>query len=153
MTAGLVILVGLAGVIVERTDLVRWSDALTPSLAALDGILGQLGAFVGRLGMFDILGVIFAVAGLVFVSWRVRVRFLASERWRARACPKCGGEITRIQRRPLDRILGKLFLPHARRYYCPKCKWSGLRHRGSHKHHDPLDEKPPVQPAYRNQRQ
>lgn len=60
---------------------------------------------------------------------RLRYHFSASERWKATVCPRCGGELLRIHRTPLDRFLSRFFLPMARRYHCanPDCSWSGLR--------------------------
>jgi predicted RNA-binding Zn-ribbon protein involved in translation (DUF1610 family) len=69
------------------------------------------------------------VGGVVFILWRLRYRFLKSDRWQVLACPKCGGKLHRIHRTSLDRLVGSIFLPRAARYRCSnkECGWSGLR--------------------------
>ena len=40
-------------------------------------------------------------------------------------CPNCGGDLLRIRRYPIDRLLS-LFVP-VRRFRCRDCLWEGLR--------------------------
>ncbi len=107
-------------------------------LTALQTQLENLGIFFYHLALtvspVDLFGAVMVILALAFLIWRIRVRFLASDRWYARICPRCGSPIIRVHRSLLDRMVGKIFLPHSRRYNCSKCNWSGLRHRGQHDH-------------------
>lgn len=74
-------------------------------------------------------GWLLIVLAVPLVIYRLRYRFSMSERWKATVCPRCGGELLRVHRKPFDRFLSRFFLPLARRYRCanPDCSWSGLR--------------------------
>ena len=76
------------------------------------------------------LGLILIGGGLLFLGYRLRVRFLRSAYWHATTCPRCGSSLHMIHRRWYDRFFGRVFLPHARRYRCANatCRWTGLRH-------------------------
>ena len=80
----------------------------------------------------EIVGFLFIVFAVLFVLWRIRYRFLNSDRWQSVTCPRCGDEIHRIHRSRFDRFIGKIFLPYAGRYECMNedCYWTGLRRRG-----------------------
>lgn len=118
----------------------RWlSDTLT--------WLADVGArqVVGYFKSFtisDLLGWILLISASIFFAWRIRVRFLHSETWRARACPKCGSRLHRVHRSRFDILLGRSLLPHSRRYQCENadCGWSGLRYHDYKKHRTALDE-------------
>ncbi len=45
-----------------------------------------------------------------------------------RLCPRCGGALNRIHRRPLDRLISRVYRVH--RYVCRnlECGWGGLLH-------------------------
>lgn len=80
--------------------------------------------------MMDIVfGSIIALA-IMIILLRIRYRFLYSRMWNSRSCPRCGEFIERVHRKPVDRYLAPIILPHPRRYRCPSCEWEGLR-RGS----------------------
>jgi hypothetical protein len=97
----------------------------TPILNAID----RFAVIIARgLTPAMLIGLGLIVAALAFIAWRIRVRFLNSAYWRVTECPKCGGVIHRIHRSVPDKVVSKIFLPHARRYRCEKCSWSGLRH-------------------------
>jgi hypothetical protein len=84
----------------------------------------------GRLTPAAAIGLVLLVGALVFIGWRLRVRFLRSPVWRVSECPRCGSPIHRVRRTWLDRVASTLVLPHARRYRCSNsdCGWEGLRH-------------------------
>ncbi len=121
----LVVLFGLLMVFITRGH-------ISALLGEVDLVFSGLAKYLGRFSPVDLAGAIIAILALGFLIWRVRVRFLASSRWYARACPKCGKTIVRVHRNWQDRLLSATVLPHARRYHCNDCGWSGLRHRGEH---------------------
>ena len=88
--------------------------------------------FVGNFTLSDAIGTMFIILAVIFALWRIRYRFLHSDRWLATTCPKCGGELHRIHRSKFDHILSRTLLPKSHRYECanPECNWSGLRRRG-----------------------
>lgn len=100
----------------------------------LDRSLGRISQglteFLRSFTISDLTGVILLAMASVFIVWRVRARFLVSQRWRSTTCPRCGGQLERTHRTSLDHLVGRLFLPHGRRYYCTnkECGWSGLHH-------------------------
>jgi predicted RNA-binding Zn-ribbon protein involved in translation (DUF1610 family) len=102
---------------------IDWSPTLSVVDQAVVGVFRQLTPAM-------LIGAVLVVGVSVFIVWRVRVRFFSSAHWRATACPRCGSPIHRVHRSLLDKVVSKVFLPHARRYRCEKaeCGWSGLRH-------------------------
>lgn len=46
-------------------------------------------------------------------------------------CPICKGEVTRVNRQQIDRLINTLSLGllKIRRYYCYSCTWQGLLNR------------------------
>ena len=130
---GVLVVIGLLAILIQRSQI----DAMQAHLVF---IAQSMAAFFARFSLFDLLGALVAVAAAIFLLWRIRVRFLKSDRWLAKVCPRCGSPIARVHRSRWDKILGLTVLPHSRRYNCPSCKWSGLRHRGEHerRHHDRL---------------
>ncbi len=104
----------------------------TPIMTMVDQVIV---AIARQLTTAMLIGLVLIVGASVFIGWRIRVRFLRSPYWRATMCPRCGNPIHRVHRNLLDKVVGKLFLPHARRYRCekPECGWTGLRH--SRRHH------------------
>ena len=95
----------------------------------------KLVAYITNFTPSDFLGWVLIIVTSVFIFWRVRYRFLNSDYWKADQCPKCGGELHRIHRSLLDRVLSWIIMPHARRYLCAdsNCTWSGLRRYQSYK--------------------
>jgi hypothetical protein len=85
--------------------------------------------YITSFSLSDLIGWILIVLTSVFIVWRVRYRFTHSDHWSATECPRCGDELHRVHRNLTDRILGRTFLPHARRYRCAnsECNWTGLR--------------------------
>ncbi len=121
--------IALSVLVVGVVLLLDWTPVVTLVDRLIIGLAQRL-----TLGMLIGLGLVAGSAG--FIGWRARVRFLSSPYWRATTCPRCGSPIHRAHRSWLDKVISKLFLPHARRYRCEKadCGWSGLRH--SRRHHN-----------------
>jgi len=118
----------------------------------LRGIM-SLGPYASRFGeecvallktvtLSDILvgGIAILAGGIVLL--RIRYRFRKSHRWVGDDCPICGTPMVRIHRTPLDRVISRLLLPHARRYLCknPDCRWSGLRYGRPHLSNELVEE-------------
>ncbi len=115
--------IALAVVALGVALLVDWTPVMTVVDSVVVGVARQL-TFATLFGLTLVCG------GVVFIAWRGRVRFLSSSYWRATVCPRCGSPIHRVHRSLLDRVVSKVFLPHARRYRCEQaeCGWTGLRH-------------------------
>ncbi len=75
----------------------------------------------------DAIGLILIGLAFVILVWRVGYRLRRSPDLTALACPVCGGELRRVRRTFLDRVISQ-FVP-VRRYSCknPDCRWTGLR--------------------------
>ena len=95
----------------------------------------KLVAYITNFTPSDFLGWVLIIVTSVFILWRMRYRFLNSDYWKVDQCPKCGGELNRIHRSLLDRVLSWIIMPHARRYLCAdsNCNWSGLRRQESYR--------------------
>lgn len=93
--------------------------------------------FMDQLTLAQMAGFILVLAFLVILVWRERWRLMNSPRLSAKACPDCGGELYRIHRHWLDRLLGNLSGIPFRRYKCgnESCGWEGLRRRRKHPIH------------------
>lgn len=98
---------------------------LTPILNAIDRFVVTIAR---SLTPAMLIGLGLIVAASVFIAWRIRARFLNSAYWRVTVCPRCGGVIHRVHRSAIEKAVSKIFLPHAGRYRCEQCSWSGLRH-------------------------
>jgi hypothetical protein len=100
----------------------------------IEVVLATLGTATTKVSPTVWLGLILIGGGLLFLAYRMRVRFLRSARWRAKTCPHCGEQLSRVHRRWSDHLLSKTILPHARRYRCNNaaCRWIGLRHASHH---------------------
>jgi hypothetical protein len=133
-------LIGLFGLflLVERVNL---RDTIVSIMRGTSSTIAKAGNWIlegivryfSDISVSDMLGWLIILLVLAFVVWRVRYRFVQSDRWSADACPVCGADLHRIHRNGLDRILSKTLLPEARRYRCtnPDCGWHGLRQRRS----------------------
>ena len=107
---------------------------------ALQTAFASLTAYLSTFTLSDMLGWILILATSAFILFRLRYRFLHSERWRATVCPRCHSELERVHRTVFDRLLEKIFLPHVRRYRCnnAECNWSGLRRQRPNELHESL---------------
>lgn len=134
--ASLVILFGLF-LIFERMEIRETlmgllNKGLDVILNVANSIFGWITGIYTGFTLSDALGILLVISMSILVIWRIRYRFEHSEMWLAVTCPRCGSEIMRIHRSPFDKLLGWIFLPHARRYACTKkdCDWKGLRRKG-----------------------
>ena len=118
--------------LVERMNIsqsvYRWLvDMLGQFARLLDSASEGLAKLVRATTVSDLIGylLLFVVAGLVL--WRTRHRLLTMPRFSDAQCPRCGGQLTRIHRRRIDRLLN-WFVP-LRRFRCKneECAWRGLR--------------------------
>lgn len=102
-------------------------DLVSGSANVVQSVGQQMNQFLATRSVFDLLGIVLITGAVIFFAWRIRERVIHSARWTARACPLCGGELTRVPRHFWDRVAG-VFLP-VRRYACnnPTCGWQGLR--------------------------
>ena len=114
------------------TDSTGWLANLARTL--LDGFSNYIRGFT----LSDAIGWLLIFSAAAFIVWRFRYHYLRSERWLSTTCPRCGSPLHRIHRSKLDRLLAKIFLPHAGRYLCANsaCRWSGLCCRDEHHEHE-----------------
>ena len=99
--------------------------------------------FFSSLTVADVVGFFILVTACIIVVIRVRTRYLASDYYLSRNCPRCGDRLNRIHRRWYDRVLSTLLLIPLHRYRCAhsECGWKGLRKPGRHHHQwDPQEE-------------
>ncbi len=95
-------------------------------------------AFAARLSLSDLVGGLLIAGALLAIVLRVRWRLLNNPQLASITCPRCGGQIHRIHRKTLDRLIC-LYVP-VRRYRChdSACRWHGLRvgeHQSSGRRH------------------
>jgi hypothetical protein len=112
---------------------------------------GWLNELLRNLSVTDLIGLLLVIASVVFIIWRIRLRFQSSPRWRSTECPRCGSPLLRVHRTAMDRIIGKIFLPQSRRYQCSNedCGWCGLLHYvPTHRRHRTGAEAPPKPDAH-----
>jgi hypothetical protein len=124
-----------------RRSTIVFQDFLSNTFhQANQGISG----FLGRFSYSDLVGMTLALICIIIIVLRLRYRILASPNWRKSTCPRCGGELHRVHRTSLDRLLARTVLPGARRYLCSDkaCRWTGLKNiePGSRPHHHRSEE-------------
>jgi membrane protein required for beta-lactamase induction len=134
--------VGLLGVllIVERVELKKTLLASINYFKSLAiNITNAVVEKITNFSVSDLLGMLVVFMAILFLVWRIRVRFEKSSHWLADVCPRCGSELHRVHRTSFDRLLSQTLLPDARRYRCAnrECAWEGLRRRrlSEHRHH------------------
>jgi hypothetical protein len=100
------------------------------SAAALGGV-GRLGSVVGtflaRTTLSDVVGFLLVLGALVTIALRLRWRLIHNPNLSLLRCPRCDGQIHRVHRRAVDRLI--CFFVPVRRYRCSndECRWHGLR--------------------------
>jgi len=116
-----------------RETLASW---LRSAVEGTTDFLGRAGesmvAVVRSTTLSDLVAYLLLFTAALLVTWRVRWRLVHTPRFTTPECPRCGGELYRVHRHTIDRLL-HLFVP-VRRYRCRDhaCGWSGLR---VHKRH------------------
>ena len=137
------IVLGLIGgllLVIEPEDLKLFfqatSQTLTSAKAGFPATAERLLEYLSGYSIYEIIGLVLVISALIVITQRIRFRYAKSTQWDATSCPKCGSELHRVHRSLFDRILGKTFMPGARRYRCANhnCGWTGLRHRRAHSH-------------------
>jgi hypothetical protein len=141
LIAGVVAIFGVF-LMVERLEirvilLTTLTRVLNGILSALESILLRAKHRATVLTPSDALGFLLIVLAVGFIIWRIRFRFHTDSRWGITSCPKCSSPLKRVHRSRLDRALGAIILPEARRYRCvsSQCYWSGLLRRDIHHPH------------------
>jgi hypothetical protein len=142
--AVLAVILGIVLIKFERSWLTTIKDILLNWFGFLKNLMLR---FNTRFSLTDLVGGFVVLAGILFVLWRIRYRLGKSQRWRSRACPRCGSTLHRVHRTTLDRFIGFLVLPHSRRFRCdnPDCRWTGLLY-GRH-HAEAAEKDFPVSPG------
>jgi small-conductance mechanosensitive channel len=92
-----------------------------------DRVITRLVYEATHITMSDAIGLILIALAFVILVWRVRYRLRRSPSLTEITCPVCGGELRRVRRTLLDRVISQ-FVP-VRRYRCKNldCRWTGLR--------------------------
>lgn len=101
---------------------------------AINQVFNNFINYIISLSIIDIVGWVLVIIAVVYIYGRIRYRFRHNPRWEATVCPRCESPIKRVHRSMIDRLLGRTFMPNARRYRCttPECGWSGLRQQRYH---------------------
>jgi choline-glycine betaine transporter len=134
-----------------------WFDPLgirSGTLALLESLIMGVGGFIpdfekkvigffSSLTVSEVVGFFILVIASVFVIARTRSRYLVSDFYLSRNCPRCGDKLIRIRRKWYDRVLSVVLFVPFHRYRCVyrDCGWKGLRKPGRHHHQwDPQEE-------------
>jgi hypothetical protein len=99
-------------------------DSVTPAARELHSeMLDALAATTP----VELFGLALVLIGAVAILYRLRWRLIHSPALTEVICPRCGGEVHRVHRHSLDRLING-FVP-VRRYRCwnKECSWEGLR--------------------------
>ena len=105
-------------------------------------------AVIKYLSISDFVGLILVFLVLVVGAWRARTRLVSSDLYRSQVCPRCGGDLHRIHRRGLDKILEAFLRLELRRYACfaEGCRWQGLARHLPRDHHATRNDVATVEP-------
>lgn len=128
---GAVVALGLF-LVLERLSIRRalrgWLERLIlAGRGGLDRLDAAILRFFATTTLSDILGLVLIIGALVAIVLRIRWRLTHDPRLAVLRCPKCGGEIHRVHRHRVDRLIN-VFI-QVRRYRCGNrtCGWGGLR--------------------------
>jgi hypothetical protein len=111
-----------------RSSLFAWlRRAATSVLGGVGRLDDLIGAFLARTTFSDTVGFLLVLGALAAIALRVRWRMLRNPALTLLRCPRCDGQIHRVHRHAVDRLIC-LFVP-VRRYRCAndECRWHGLR--------------------------
>jgi hypothetical protein len=88
---------------------------------------GKVADLLAQITLSDAVGFALVMAALVAIVFRVRWRILRNPAFTLMRCPRCDGNIHRVHRHAIDRLIS-LYVP-VRRYRCAndECRWQGLR--------------------------
>lgn len=103
-------------------------DALADRLPFKLGYrVSLLGRWLAYEGGALLLGIVFMSVGAFYSAFQWRRSVIYNQALWSQHCPQCGeSDLRRVRRTGRDRLIGKLGFP-VRRYYCPGCRWHGLR--------------------------
>jgi hypothetical protein len=107
-----------------RKSLVRYARAVPET--AVD-VVGHLVDSMDRLTLSDLLGFVLLVGASVAIVYRVRWRLMHTTALTTIRCPQCKGEIHRVHRRVMDRVISWVVPVHRYRCSNPACRWAGRR--------------------------
>jgi hypothetical protein len=111
-----------------RSSLFEWLKRVSAVLLTGVGRLDdQFGAFLARITLSDAIGLALVLGAMVAIVLRVRWRLIHNSALALLRCPRCDGNIHRVHRHALDRLIS-LYVP-VQRYRCAndQCLWHGLR--------------------------
>jgi len=111
-----------------RSSLFEWlRRASAVALGGVGRLDDQFGAFLARITLSDAIGFALVLGALVAIALRVRWRLIHNPALALLRCPRCDGNIHRVHRHALDRLIS-LYVP-VQRYRCAndQCLWHGLR--------------------------
>ena len=118
--------------IFERLNIRRsLSTWLGQFVATAQNSVGNLGGTVAvllaRITLSDAIGFVLILGALVAIALRVRWRLINNPTLALLRCPQCNGNIYRVHRNAVDRLIN-LYVP-VQRYRCAndQCLWHGLR--------------------------
>jgi hypothetical protein len=127
----LIVLLGIF-LIIERLSIRRLFGAgLNRFAAAAQHGAGNLGGIaadlLARITLSDAIGYALVLGALGVIALRVRWRLLHNPALALLRCPQCHGNIHRVHRHTVDRVIS--FYVPVRRYRCTddQCRWFGLR--------------------------
>jgi len=111
-----------------RSSLLEWLGRVSAVvLGGVDRLDDQFGAFLARITLSDVIGFALLLGALVAIALRVRWRLIRNPALALLRCPRCNGNIHRVHRHAVDRLIS-LYVP-VQRYRCAndQCLWHGLR--------------------------
>lgn len=111
-----------------RSSVTLWArETVHRLLQRVTSLDEQINAFLTQVSLSDLLGFALVLIAVVAILLRVRWRLLNTPKLAQLRCPKCDGNLYRIHRTGIDRLIN-VYVP-VRRYRCRAdgCGWSGLR--------------------------
>ena len=111
-----------------RSSLFAWLRRVSAvALGGVGRLDDQLSALLARITLSNAIGFVLVLGALVAIVLRVRWRLLHNPALALLHCPQCNGEIHRVHRHAVDRLIS-LYVP-VQHYRCAndQCLWHGLR--------------------------
>jgi hypothetical protein len=109
-----------------RSSLFEWlGRASAVLLTGVGRFDDQFGAFLTRITLSDTIGLALVLGAIVAIALRVRWRLIRNPALAHQRCPQCNGNIYRVHRHAVDRLIS-LYVP-VQRYRCAndQCRWHG----------------------------
>jgi hypothetical protein len=111
-----------------RRSLSAWPGQFVAAAQHSVGDLsGTVAGLLARITLSDAIGFALILGAMVAIALRVRWRLIHNSALALLRCPSCNGNIHRVHRHALDRLIS-LYVP-VQRYRCAnnQCLWHGLR--------------------------